>query len=356
MAGAVDWSVAERVAIRLSGSEPLADSYLAESLGPDFAEKTPVAEALVGIETGLHSNLGPALGVTVDRAAWIRANIASFQRLLAPLLTKLDEKANRSPIGAAITGRAAGAEVGAMLGWMSGRVLGQYDVLVGGNGNDNTAGDCVYYVGPNVLAVEKRYGFAPEQFRMWLALHEVTHRAQFTGVPWMRDHFLGLTHEVLNAADPDPARLLSAVRGALTPGEAKRRITDGGLLALVATPEQRGALARIGGMMALLEGHGDVTMNRAGSALVPQAERFDRVLKQRRASGSPAVRLLQRLAGIEAKMNQYELGERFIAAIEANAGRRAVDRCWESPEHLPTMDEIRDPDQWLRRLGVHAVA
>jgi coenzyme F420 biosynthesis associated uncharacterized protein len=357
MAGAVDWSVAERVAIRLAGSEPLADSYLAESLAPDFAEKTPVAELLVGIETGLHSSLGPARGVTVDRADWIRANIASFQRLLAPLLTKLDEKANRSPIGAAVTGRAAGAEVGAMLGWMSGRVLGQYDVLVGGDDTAGTAtGDCVYYVAPNVLAVEKRYGFAPDQFRMWLALHEVSHRAQFTGVPWMRDHFLSLTHEVLNAADPDPARILSAIRGALTPGEAKKRITDGGLLALVATAEQRVALARIGGMMALLEGHGDVTMNRAGTALVPQAERFDRVLKQRRASGSPAVRLLQRLAGIEAKMNQYELGERFIAAIEANAGRRAVDRCWESSEHLPTMDEIRDPNQWLRRLGVPATA
>ena len=78
-----------------------------------------------------------------------------------------------------------------VLGWMSGRVLGQYDLLVIEE-EDPGDQDLVYYVGPNVLALEKQFAFPPEQFRLWLALHEVTHRAQFTGVPWMREHFLGL--------------------------------------------------------------------------------------------------------------------------------------------------------------------
>jgi putative hydrolase len=111
-------------------------------------------------------------------------------------------------------------------------------------------------------------------------------------------------------------------------------------------------LARIGGMMALLEGHGDIVMNRAGQGLVPSADRFDRVLKQRRAQASPAVKMIQKLAGIEAKMNQYQLGEHFIEAIEQVGGERIVDRCWEGPEQLPTMDEIREPAAWLRRLNV----
>jgi uncharacterized protein (DUF2342 family) len=93
-----------------------------------------------------------------------------------------------------------------MLGWMSGRVLGQYDLLVIEEENPQDQ-DIVYYVGPNVLALEKQFAFPPEEFRMWLALHEVTHRAQFTGVPWLREHFLGLVHETMNTIDPDPDRM-----------------------------------------------------------------------------------------------------------------------------------------------------
>ena len=68
----------------------------------------------------------------------------------------------------------AGAELGAMLGWMSTRVLGQYDLLVIEDENPEDQ-DIVYYVAPNVLMLEQRYAFLPQEFRLWLALHEVTH-------------------------------------------------------------------------------------------------------------------------------------------------------------------------------------
>jgi coenzyme F420 biosynthesis associated uncharacterized protein len=358
MPGAIDWALAERVGVKLAGNEPFADSYHYASVAPSFAEQTPLAEILVTAQTGLVSSLGPAVGAVVDRSDWIRANIASFQLMLRPLLNKLESRiAGKNAVAAALTARVTGAELGAMLGWMSGRVLGQYDVLSATptDGTTPTTGDRVYYVGPNVLAVEKRYGFSPREFRLWLALHEVTHRAQFTGVPWMREHFMSLTHQVLESVDPDPSRLADAAKALIAPGLNRRQIVnDGGLFALFASPEQREVLARIGGMMALLEGHGDIVMNRAGQGLVPSAERFDRVLKQRRAQASPAIKLVQKLAGLEAKMNQYQLGEQFIEAIERVGGERIVDRCWESPEHLPTMEEIRDPQQWLRRLHVPA--
>jgi coenzyme F420 biosynthesis associated uncharacterized protein len=355
MPGAIDWALAERIGVKLAGREPLAASYHYASVAPSFAEQTPLAETLVTAQTGLVSNLGPAVGAVVDRADWIRANIASFQLMLAPLLTKLEAKLEgKSALAAAATSRITGAEIGAMLGWMSGRVLGQYDVLAASpNADGPTSGDRVYYVGPNVLAVEKRFGFSPREFRLWLALHEVTHRAQFTGVPWMREHFMSLTQQVLTSVDPDPARIADAAKALMAPGLNRRQIVnDGGLFALFATPEQRKVLAQIGGMMALLEGHGDIVMNRAGRGLVPSADRFDRVLKQRRANASPAVKMIQKLAGIEAKMNQYQLGEHFIEAIERVGGERIVDRCWEGPEQLPTMDEIREPDAWLKRLNV----
>jgi coenzyme F420 biosynthesis associated uncharacterized protein len=345
----VDWALAQRIAVRVAGTEPWAGSYHADSLEPDFAEYTARAERLVEAETGLHSLAGPARSRVTDRAGWVRANVASFQRLLRPIGEKLGERVASGPFGP-LARKAAGAEVGTLLGWMSTRVLGQYDLLLVED-EDPEEQDLVYYVGPNVLALEKRYAFPPGEFRLWLALHEVTHRAQFTGIPWMRAHFLSLVEGVLGSVDPDPTRLLHAV-GRLADSLRDRRnpFADGGLATLLATPEQAVVLDQIGGLMSLLEGHGDVTMDRAGAGAIPSAERFSRVLRARRRSMSPGIRLLQQILGLEAKLAQYEQGEKFIAAVERQGGPELLNSAFEAPTMLPTLTEIRAPERWIERI------
>ena len=179
-----------------------------------------------------------------------------------------------------------------LLGWMSTRVLGQYDLLVVEDPADAAPEDqdLVYYVGPNVLALEKRFAFPPKEFRLWLALHEVTHRAQFTGVPWLRAHYLGARAADARLGRPRPeAAARRARRGSSRScARAATPLDDGGLAALLASPEQRAVLDKIGGLMSLLEGHGDVTMDRAGADRIPSADRFARVLRERRANANPA--------------------------------------------------------------------
>ena len=179
----VDWALAERVARRFAGRDPIAASYLGGSLPPDFSAVTTQAEQLVGDFTGLRAP-GAASACVLDRPQWVHANVASMRHLLQPLTERVGERISRSPI-APIGRRVAGTEMGVLLGFMAQRVLGQYDLLV----PDEAAGgdvDAVYYVGPNILVLEKRYGFRPGDFRLWIALHEVTHRAQFRAVPWMK--------------------------------------------------------------------------------------------------------------------------------------------------------------------------
>ena len=169
MPAAVDCDLAAKVASRVAGREPFAQSYHFDSLAPDFEEFTAQAEELVAIETGLRSYAGPARGRVTDRQGWIDANVASFQRLLRPLLETFGDRIGTGPL-APVASRAAALEVGAMLGWMSTRVLGQYDMLIIED-EDPGEQDIVYYVGPNVLATEKLYAFPPREFRLWLALH-----------------------------------------------------------------------------------------------------------------------------------------------------------------------------------------
>ena len=350
----VAWDLAARVAVRVAGREPFADSYHHDSLGPDFAELTAEAEEIVANETGLRSLAGPARARVTDRAGWVQANLQAFRRMLLPLTEKLGEKLDDGALSAKVTRSVAGVEVGTLLGWMSTRVLGQYDLLIVEEEGDADQ-DFVYYVGPNVLAIEKRYGFPPREFRLWLAIHEVTHRAQFTGVPWLREHFLGLVNQSLGSVDPDPKRLLDGLRRAVGEARAGRNpLEEGGIVALFANDDQLAVLQQIGGMMSLLEGHGDVTMDRAARDRIPSADRFSRVLKQRRANASPAAKLFQQVIGLEAKMNQYAQGEAFIEAVESAGGRRLFDTAWESAERLPSLAEIREPRLWIERVATPA--
>ncbi len=351
MSGPVDWDLARRVATKIAtrNQVPPHTAHYA-TLAPDFERFTAEAEELVAAETGLRSLSGAARARVADRSMWIGANIESFQRLLRPVTDKLAARTGKSRVGR-VTGRIGGVEVGILLGWMAGRVLGQYDLLIIEDENPEDQ-DIVYYVGPNVMALERKHDFPPEEFRLWLALHEVTHRAQFTGIPWLREHFLGLIGQTLDAVDPDPKVLKEAVRRIVEARKAGEDVlADGGLPVLLATPEQREVLNKISGMMSLLEGHGDVTMDRAGAERIPSAERFSATLRARRNSARGLQKVFQKVIGLEAKLNQYQAGERFITAVEEAGGSALLDRAWEGPENLPSMDEIRDPRLWIDRMA-----
>jgi coenzyme F420 biosynthesis associated uncharacterized protein len=340
----IDWRRAEQIATRISGRHPAHEA--AGSV--DLAHMIPRLEDQIELTTGLRSLSGPAAVEVIDRPDWIRANISSFRHLLQPLMEQWSAKLPMKGLAANISGQLAGAELGALLGWMSTRVLGQYDLLVGRDDVD----DAVYMVGPNLAGLEKRFGFDPMEFRTWVLLHELTHRAQFTGVPWMREHFTDLVNTSVRLANPDPRRIAEAIREAVSDRDrARQQVRDSGVFGLIATPEQREVIQRIAGLMSLLEGHGDVTMSRAVGDIIPSATRYAAVLQARRRRSNPLSRLMLRLTGIEGKLNQYAAGERFIAAIELEGGPRAIDVCWKSPANLPSLDEIRKPQLWLDRVG-----
>jgi len=349
----VDWRLAETVARRVAGREPLELSYLGGSLIRDFASVTEQAEAAVAQLTGLVSPTH-AHAAVLDRGGWVAANVASMRQLLTPFTERVGARMARSPV-APLGRRVAAAELGFLLGYVAQRVLGQYDLLVPDESEGTTSDDAVYYVGPNVLVLEKRFAFRPRDFRLWIALHELTHRAQFTGVPWLRGYFLDQVGEVLGGVDADPRRLARAVARVVDEVRHGRNpIEEGGVVALLASEQQRAGLERVQALMSLLEGHGNAVMNHLGAQLVDGQARMAAVLQARRAARG-ATALLHRLLGLELKMRQYEVGEAFVVGVEREAGPRGIDAAWRGPEMLPTLAELADPAAWLERTGAAAV-
>jgi len=340
----VDWPVAVSVAANVSGEYPLEGTYHQTRLERDLPGMVARASELVSEETGLVAPGSPEVAV-IGRAGWVENNVASFSALLAPAEAKL---ASSNGVGAALAGRIMGVEMGAVLGFLSRRVLGQYELVL--PASDGSDGDMVLFVGSNLLKMERDHAFRPDEFRFWVALHECTHRLQFTGVPWLRGYFFGLVEELVNATKPESGRIQRVVT------ERKQAIADGrplideaGIFGVFATPEQREIIDRVQALMALLEGHGHVVMDRVGKRELVTQSRMSSVLKARRADKRTAA--LMRLIGLEMKLRQYEMGEAFIKQVERRADWHTLDTAWQSPEALPTLEEIAEPERWLERIA-----
>lgn len=341
------WPLAVPVATRIAGTYPLAETYHLAHMRGQVPKLFSQAAEMVEAETGLRTPGVPEVRV-VSRGEWAERNLATFSTMLAPFEEKIASRLEQAGRGStpALARRVIAIETGALLGLLAKRVLGQYELVL----PEEEKGDVVALVGANILSLERQQQFRPSEFRMWIALHEATHRAQFLGVPWLRGYFLSLIKELVTSAGPAPGRLSRLVAELVEAGRSNRPlIDDSGLLGLFATPEQKTVIDRVQALMSLLEGHGHVVMDRIGARLLPSQDRMSAILKARRRD--PRTAALFRLLGMEMKMKQYELGEAFILQIEKVADWSALDLAWTSPDTLPTLNEIYDPGEWLRRVA-----
>jgi coenzyme F420 biosynthesis associated uncharacterized protein len=252
-----------------------------------------------------------------------------------------------------IGSRAAGIEVGMLLSYLATRVLGQFELLgPPRSAGDETAPGRLTLVAPNIVAAERSLDVDPADFRLWVCLHEVTHRTQFAAAPWLHGHVQNLLREFLLASDLDTTALLGRVRQAVSGlAGAARGKNDLSLVELIQTPEQRAILDQITGLMSLLEGHADVIMDIVGPSVVPSVVTIRKRFDQRRRDANPLQRFARRLLGIEMKMKQYAEGAQFVRAVIDEVGMSGLNTVWTAADRLPSGAEIREPQLWLARVG-----
>jgi coenzyme F420 biosynthesis associated uncharacterized protein len=373
----VDWQLAARVGRRVAGGSELPARA---AWSRQFTELSTTADRAVAELTGLGGELPPPVAEPLDRGQWVEANLATLRRILRPLAEKVAERKAwkaSGPVPTAMrssTRAIAGAQAGTLLGYVGQRVLGQYDLPMPGPDQAAANGDpvparstgappwgspdpsadgegTVWYVVPNIVATERRHRFRPNDFRLWIALHETAHRRQFRGVPWLPGHIQGLLDEYLGSVEVDDEalkRLTQRLQGLARRVIAGERIE---LLDLLVTPEQRTIVDRVQSTMTVLEGHGEFVMDELGDRLVPGHRHMHDTLRARRNAPGAAERLIQQLLGFRQKLDQYAMGEKFVRRLFERGGMAAVNQVFAEPAALPTMDEVRDPDRYLARAG-----
>ncbi|WP_246142584.1 zinc-dependent metalloprotease [Nocardioides rubriscoriae] len=337
----VDWDLAVRIASRLAGQGPVVSPAEASSAVAELRAGADRSTALVRDFTGLVAADHTAPVLVVDRAGWVQANADAFRHLVSPLVDQITTHSKKPPTGLALAvgSRITGVEVGGLLGFLAGKVLGQFDPFHAPDGR-------LLLVAPNIVHVEREIGADPSDFRLWVCLHEETHRVQFTAVPWMRDHLFSEVQALSSTVSPSG---LEEVLKRVTEG-LKGGIGKGGIVELLSTPEQKEILDRVTGMMSLLEGHADVVMDGVGPSVIPSVDKIRRSFTERRKGVGALDRLLRRLLGLDAKMAQYRDGAHFVRSVVDKVGMTEFNVVWERAEHLPSKAELADPDAWVSRV------
>jgi coenzyme F420 biosynthesis associated uncharacterized protein len=334
----VDWDFAVTVGSRIAGPGPEVSADEAGAAVVELREGADRSTPLVSEFTGLHTTAGTAPVLVVDRAGWIQANADGFAKILAPIVHKLTEKRGApSGFGEAIGSRVTGAEVGLMLGFLGTKVLGQFDPFHAPHGR-------LLLVAPNIVHVERELGADPHDFRLWVCLHEETHRVQFTANPWLGEHLMAQMNSIADTIEP------TAILEGLRRGAEAIRGGGGSVLDLISSPEQKEILDRVTGVMSLLEGHADVVMDGVGPTVIPSVEQIRKKFNQRRQGAGTLDKLLRRLLGLDAKMAQYRDGAVFVRHVVDKVGMDEFNTIWTGPETLPSKDEIADPDAWVARV------
>lgn len=342
----IDWAYARRIAQRVAGSGPQIGLNNAKQTVAELWECAEQATPLIAEISGLKAPAEPGAVRVVDRPGWTDANARAFRSLLEPLMVRMQGGSGALPSG--LGARMAGAQIGAALGFLSTKVLGQYELLT--ESDDHRPQ--LLLVAPNIAAMELELGLVPRDFRLWVCLHEETHRVQFTANPWLGPWLRGQIDGYLDQMDIGTGELLNrakqvgaAVWGALR-GEDAVSVLEQSM-----TPDERALLDRLTGIMSLLEGHAEVMMDGVGRDVLPSVDSMRSRLNDRRSKSRGTDSFMRRLLGMESKLAQYRDGAKFVRSVIDEAGLDGFNRVWTSPDTLPSREELHDPHTWVMRVA-----
>jgi coenzyme F420 biosynthesis associated uncharacterized protein len=357
----IDWDMAAKIAIRTAGRAPALHPGARAQLQEQYEGMLRDIERPIAAYVGNELSLSNTAVEVMDRPAWIRANVINFRYLLQPVEDFYKENLTRSRFGPPPGFQQAArmmlsSQIGVLVGYMSRRVLGQYDIALL-SGEPASAGGKLYFVEPNLRQVEDTLGVPPDELRRWIALHEATHAHEFELYPWLRTYLNTSLRQYLRL-------LIEDMRGR---GEENTLLTIANrfianirhghnVINALMTPQQRELMSRLQALMALAEGYSNHVMNSVGRDLLPNFDLLHQRVEQRQRQRSQVELLFLKITGLSLKMEQYRLGERFVDEVVKQRGMAFANRAWQSPEALPTEAEIKAPGRWIARMEAARVA
>jgi putative hydrolase len=359
--GPVNWDVARQIALFLA-TEGQAEANVDPLERMRLEELVRVADLHISERTGLTTAItGRVLSVApVTRSEWAMRSLDAhkplFERLAVSLNAADDEpdaEEDAGPekllgdLGRMVGPVLLGLQAGSMLGHLSRRALGQYDLPI-----PRPPSDELLVVPANLDAFADEWSLAPDDLRLWVCLHEVTHHAVL-GRPHVRATLEGLIADYVSSFEVD-AGALEGMMGGLDPTDPEGMQAASAdpelLLGALQSPAQQELLATIETLTVVLEGFVDHIMDTVGKALIGSYNMLSEAVRRRRVESSDGDRFVERLLGLQLGQAQYDRGAAFVRGVVERAGDEGLARLWASARELPTPAEVDAPGLWLARI------
>lgn len=252
----------------------------------------------------------------VSQQEWASINLESMEFLAGPLMAKVKQEDTFKKVLGELGGGFAGGNVGLFVGFLSKNVLGQFDISM----FQPERKPRLLYIGSNLERAAMKMEADPESFYRWVALHEVTHVAQFSSCSWLA------------------TKLSTEVKAVLKQVENKDKA------------QKNQHMDTIQAIMSVVEGYSEHVMDEVGQDVLPVYANMRDKMEARRDQRSEAVKLVFKLVGFDKKMEQYQKGKVFCDYVAKAEGIDKLNLVWRSPEDMPTLEEIDNPAAWLKRV------
>lgn len=361
--GPLQWDVARQVALMTATHGSNTEANVDPASRISVERLAPIAEMHVRESTGI--DLGQTNSVqVVNRSMWTHLALEAYK----PMFQNLAESLSSAPVASdqsddpmanmlaslnkMIAPAMMGMSVGTMVGQLSLRAFGRYDLPV-----PRDAGDGVLIVAPNVESFASDWSIVVDDMRMWVLIHEYTSHSILTREPVR----LALTETLgryVSGFRPNPDalmdRLSSVELGTDDPMKAMQKfLTDPSiLLGAVRSAAQEQLAPELDAMVAAVIGYVDHHVDQVTEKLLGGDSRIAEAVRRRRVEASPQDTFVEQLLGLKLSNIQVQRGNDFVNGVVERAGASALARLFARPGNLPTPNELAAPGLWLARLDV----
>lgn len=361
--GPLQWDVARQVALMTATHGTNTEANVDPASRISVERLAPIAEMHVRESTGI--DLGSANSVqVVNRSMWTHLALEAYKPMFHNLAASLssapatvdesdDPMANMfASLNKMIAPAMMGMSVGTMVGQLSLRAFGQYDLPVP---RDTSGG--VLIVAPNIETFASDWSISTDDMRMWVLIQEFTSHSILTRDP-VRHALTEMLGRYISGFRPNPDALMDRLSnvelGTDDPMKAMQKfLTDPSiLLGAVRSSAQERLAPELDAIVAAVIGYVDHHVDQVAEKLLGTDSRIAEAVRRRRVEASPQDTFVEQLLGLKLSIAQVQRGTEFVQGVVERAGATALTQLFAQPGNLPTPNELVAPGLWLARLDV----
>jgi putative hydrolase len=366
-AGPVQWDMARQFAM-MAATNSSTEPNVEPTSRIAVHQLAAVADLHVRDVTGLSTSdtTQPPVIDVVTRSTWVHHTVEAFKFYFSDFSgnsnstigdENLDLESNgmdamMSNLTKMMAPAMLGMSVGSMIGQLSLRTFGQYDLPLPREPKSQ-----LLFVVRNSEEFAKDWSIKVEDMQMWLLIQELTFHALFR-IDFVRDAVTNLVKQHVAGFNPNPnalgQRLTNIDVTNTDPAAMMQKLLGDPTLLLgdERSAKQQALAPKLDAIICAIICYVDHVVDTVANRILGNGAQISEAFRRRRVESSSQDQYVEQLFGIYLTDDQVDRGEKFIAGVIERQGETGLARLWAREGNLPTPNEIAAPGLWIERINL----